>query len=244
MRAVLDANVLISAAIARAPSHRIVQAWLRDETFELVICDRLLGEVRGVLTERLRLRKWISLESAEQYVRTLADVQPDPASGPALTRDPDDDYVIHLARAHHVDLVVSGDDDLLEWDDQEPPVIAPAEFEVRLNQLRVVTSGPRLGRGRPKPTGGDTNQTSGKPQVSERFLSETRGEGTRPHWHVISRSRVRIPPPAPNLGPPQGFPAIQHPFHSAITHMTSVLAPAMAMGVGAFRRRSDRTTPS
>ena len=137
MRVVLDANVLISAAIAQGPSHRIVQAWLRDETFELVICDRLLGEVRSVLTQRPRLRKWISLEGAEQYVRTLAtlaDVQPDPAPGPALTRDPDDDYVIHLARSHHADFVVSGDDDLLEWAEQEPPVIAPAEFEIRLNQ--------------------------------------------------------------------------------------------------------------
>ena len=102
MRVVLDANVLVSAAISGGPSHRIVQAWLRDQTFELVICDRLLGEVRSVLTERPRLRKWISIEAAGLYVDTLAtiaDVQPDPAPGPALTRDPDDDYVIHLARA-------------------------------------------------------------------------------------------------------------------------------------------------
>ena len=54
MRGVLDANVLISAAISEGPSHRIVQGWLRDQTFELVICDRLLGEVRSVLTERPR----------------------------------------------------------------------------------------------------------------------------------------------------------------------------------------------
>ncbi|MGF1667019.1 MAG: hypothetical protein ACFCVC_12200 [Acidimicrobiia bacterium] len=33
---------------------------------------------------------------------TAADPRPDPAPGPALTRDPDDDYVIHLARAHDV----------------------------------------------------------------------------------------------------------------------------------------------
>jgi predicted nucleic acid-binding protein len=72
-----------------------------------------------------------------RYVGTLAtvaDVQPDPAPGPAVTRDPDDDYVIHLARAHDADLVVSGDADLLEWDEQDPPVIPPAEFEARLSQ--------------------------------------------------------------------------------------------------------------
>ena len=137
MRVVLDANVLISAAISRGPSHRIVQAWLQNQRFELVICDRLLGEVRSVLTERPRIRKWISVDAAELYVTTLAtaaDLRPDPAPGPALTRDPDDDYVIHLAQAHDVDYIVSGDADLLEWDEQDPPVIPPAEFEARLSQ--------------------------------------------------------------------------------------------------------------
>jgi predicted nucleic acid-binding protein len=85
MRVVLDANVLISAAISEGPSHRIVQGWLRDQTFKLLICDGLLGEVRVVLTERPRLRKWISLEDAKRYLATLAttaEVQPDPAPGP------------------------------------------------------------------------------------------------------------------------------------------------------------------
>ena len=137
MRVVLDANVLVSAAISRGPSHRIVQDWLRHEPFELVICGRLLGEVRSVLIERPRLRKWISLEAAERYIGTLtaaADVVPDPASGPALTRDPDDDYVVHVARAHRADFIASGDADLLEGQEQNPPVIPPAEFEVRLSQ--------------------------------------------------------------------------------------------------------------
>ena len=137
MRVVLDANVLISAAISRGPSHRIVHAWLSDQRFELVICDRLLDEVRTVLTERPRLRKWISLETAELYVTTLtttADVVPDPAPGPALSRDPNDDYVIHLARAHDADLIVSGDADLLEWIEQDPQVVPPAQFEAILNQ--------------------------------------------------------------------------------------------------------------
>ena len=90
-----------------------------------------------MLTERPRIRKWISVDAAELYVTTLAtasDPRPDPAPGPALTRDPDDDYIIHLARAHDVDYIVSGDADLLEWDEHDPPVISPAEFEARLSQ--------------------------------------------------------------------------------------------------------------
>ncbi len=135
MRVVLDANVLISAAISRGPSHRIVQAWLRDRPFELIICGRLLAEVSTVLTERPRLREWIAVETAELYVRrliTTAEVHPDPPPGPALTRDPDDDYVVHLARQHGADVIVSGDADLLEWPGQDPPVETPAAFVDRL----------------------------------------------------------------------------------------------------------------
>ena len=51
-----------------------------------------------------------------------------------MTRDPNDDYVVHLARAHWGDFIVSGDADLLEWQEQNPPVIPPADFEVRLSQ--------------------------------------------------------------------------------------------------------------
>jgi predicted nucleic acid-binding protein len=103
----------------------------------LVICDRLLGEVRSVLIERNRVRKWVQWKLPGCYVRTLAttaDMRPDPAPGPELTRDADDDYVIHLARAHDAGFIVSGDADLLEWDEQDPPVIPPAEFEARLSQ--------------------------------------------------------------------------------------------------------------
>jgi putative PIN family toxin of toxin-antitoxin system len=137
MRVVLDANIWISAAISEGPSYRIVDAWLTDQPFELVICHRLLEEVRNVLIERPRLRKWVPLEAAELYIAALAtaaDVHPNPPSGPALTRDPDDDYVIHLARQHHAEFIVSGDADLLEWPDQNPPVVSPADFEERLNQ--------------------------------------------------------------------------------------------------------------
>ncbi len=71
MRVVLDANLLVSAAISEGPSHRIVQAWLQGQTFEVTICDQLLGEVRSVLTERSRFRKWISLEWNEQDPRVV-----------------------------------------------------------------------------------------------------------------------------------------------------------------------------
>jgi putative PIN family toxin of toxin-antitoxin system len=136
MRVVLDANVWISAAISSSPSHRVVHTWLADQPFQVILCPRLLDEVRNVLTERPRLRAWISQADAELFVATLTtltELHPDPPPGVALTRDPDD-YLIHLAHAHDADVIVSGDADLLEWDDQHPPVISPSAFDALLTR--------------------------------------------------------------------------------------------------------------
>lgn len=98
------------------------------------MCPELLAEVREVLTARPRLRKWITLEDATQFVDTIAtlvDLVDDPVQVRAETRDQDDDYLVALARGHDVDVIVSGDNDLLEWEAQDPPVVTPAQFERR-----------------------------------------------------------------------------------------------------------------
>lgn len=137
MRAVLDSNVLISAAIARGTTHQIVQDWLERESFQLIVCESLLAEVSTVLIERDHMRRWIVIEDARLFVNRVAsaaDVHDDPLAGPTLTRDPDDDFVIYLAREQSADLIVSGDRDLLEWPEQMPPVVTPARFVQILEQ--------------------------------------------------------------------------------------------------------------
>ena len=50
-----------------------------------------------------------------------------------VCRDPDDDEVLALAIAAHVDLIVSGDNDLLSLASFEGiPIIAPAEAVKRI----------------------------------------------------------------------------------------------------------------
>jgi predicted nucleic acid-binding protein len=89
---VIDANVFVSAAIQRGASHRIIEVWLSGRAhFEVVMCPQLLGEIREVLTNRPRLRKWISLETATLFVDTiesLVDLVDDPTEIQAETRDP------------------------------------------------------------------------------------------------------------------------------------------------------------
>jgi putative PIN family toxin of toxin-antitoxin system len=130
---VIDANVFVSAAIQRGASHRIIESWLNGTAdFEVVMCPQLLGEIREVLTTRPRLRKWISLQTATLFVdtiETLVDLVDDPNDIQAETRDPNDDYLIALARTNDVEVIVSGDKDLLDWEPQQPPVVTPAQFE-------------------------------------------------------------------------------------------------------------------
>ena len=98
------------------------------------MCPELLGEVREVLTTRPRLRKWISLQNATLFVETIeavVDLVEDPGEVETETRDPNDDYLIALARTHDADVVVTGDKDLLEWNEQRPPIVTPADFEDR-----------------------------------------------------------------------------------------------------------------
>lgn len=131
MRVVLDANVLISAVIQAGPSYRIVSRWLDDAGLDVVICPAVLAEVEEVL-RRPRLQKRIEPELADLYlatVRRIAHLVDDPVSIDAATRDPNDDYLVALARQHDADYIVTGDKDLLEWDDQVPPAITPAAFE-------------------------------------------------------------------------------------------------------------------
>lgn len=137
MRAVLDSNVLISAAITQGTTHRIVQDWFERESFELVVCESCSRRWGTVLVEQDRMRRWISVEDARIYVdclATTADVRDDPPEGPPLTRDPDDDFVVYLAREQEADLIVSGDSDLLEWPEQDPPVVTPARFVQMLEE--------------------------------------------------------------------------------------------------------------
>ena len=62
-------------------------------------------------------------------ISILPNQVPDPSEIAVVTRDADDDYLVALAREHDDVWIVSGDDDLLDWEEQRLPTIAPAAFE-------------------------------------------------------------------------------------------------------------------
>jgi len=115
LRAVLDANVLISALLSRtgAPA-RLLLAW-QEGRFELIVSPGLLAELGRALAYP-KLQRLIPTSDAEAFVAWLsrsALLARDPdAPGPIRCVDPGDDYLISLAANQHA-VLVSGDGHLL-----------------------------------------------------------------------------------------------------------------------------------
>ena len=130
MRAVLDPNVLVSAAISPAgPPRQILTAWI-DERFELIASPALLDELADVLA-RPKFRRFITSAVATEFIDGLATdsvIVADPPQLPGVSPDPDDDYLVALARAAGADCLVSGDRHLLGLADPDPPVLSPRQF--------------------------------------------------------------------------------------------------------------------
>jgi uncharacterized protein len=134
VRIVCDPNVLVSAAVATGVSAELLDRWLTDRSFELVVCPMLLGELREVLM-RPKFRRWITAEQVAAFVELLdreAESWDDPREVPPVTADAKDDYLVALHRSAKADLLVSGDPDLTELQAADVSVLTPGELLGRL----------------------------------------------------------------------------------------------------------------
>lgn len=133
-RAVLDTNVLVSALISPGGPSAALLLELRAGAFELVASPLLLEELADVLA-RPKFRAYATPDEAAAYVELVRQaavaVDDPPPSGLALTADPDDEFLVDLARAAAVDVMVSGDAHLLALRGSLP-VMSPAEFLAEL----------------------------------------------------------------------------------------------------------------
>jgi predicted nucleic acid-binding protein len=66
-------------------------------------------------------------------LRTSATLVDDPPREHYGLRDPDDAYLLTLARSTKADYLVSGDGDLISLTEPRPPVITPADFLASLD---------------------------------------------------------------------------------------------------------------
>jgi putative PIN family toxin of toxin-antitoxin system len=131
VRAVFDTNVLMASLLWRGPPHALLQH-VRAGTVSLVSSPALLAELADVIGrakfDAILTRTNISRERSLAEMRRLAEViEPRPLPQP-VCRDPDDDEVLALALAAKVELIVSGDNDLLSLRSfQGIAILAPVE---------------------------------------------------------------------------------------------------------------------
>ena len=136
VRAVIDANVLLSGLLWHGTPHRLIEA-VRAGVLTLITSPALLAELGEVIRrpkfQAIQARSRTDPERTLGELRRLAEIL-DPPSLPAqVSRDPDDDAVLALAAASGADLIISGDADLLALGAHAGiPIIDPAAAIARL----------------------------------------------------------------------------------------------------------------
>lgn len=101
---------------------------------EFVVSIRLLAELADVLG-REKFRSYFTTDEADQYLQGLRDravLIGDHAQITPVCRDPDDDYLVALARAADVGALISGDADLTTLDLPDLDVLTPRALLDRL----------------------------------------------------------------------------------------------------------------
>ena len=138
MRAVINTNVLLSGLLWHGAPHALIQC-VRSGTLTLISSPALLAELADVVGRAkfdvILARASTPRERLLAEVRQLAQVmEPLPLPQP-VSRDPDDDHALALAVAAGVDLIVTGDDDLLSiMMFHNIPIITAAEAVNRIAQ--------------------------------------------------------------------------------------------------------------
>jgi uncharacterized protein len=133
LRALLDANVLISAAIRPGGTPGlVVTSFVRHGTFALILSPSIIAEVEVALALPRIQRYLLEPDDARLWladVVALADLTSETDRAKGTCRDPDDDVVLSAAIEGRASVLVTGDHDLLELERFEGiSIITPRAF--------------------------------------------------------------------------------------------------------------------
>ena len=110
MRVILETNVLVSALLTRRTPPSALYDYWRAGRFALISCEQQLDEIRRVCARpffRSRLRP-SKVGRLVNDIRRLA-LMPEPDQRAEESRDPDDNFLLDLARVGDADVLVTGD---------------------------------------------------------------------------------------------------------------------------------------
>ena len=113
LRVVVDCNVYVSLLIGGSLVD--LRDHLLSDAVELILSRRLITEIEEQTT-KTKFAKYFTPDQAVALVQLLLEVgelHGDQAASPAISRDPDDDYLLALAKRAKADVLLTGDKDLL-----------------------------------------------------------------------------------------------------------------------------------
>ena len=132
MRVLLDTNVLVAAFATRGLCQQVFEVVLSQH--QLVLGETNLTELERVLLTKLRMPK-ARVQEVVEFVAERAEVVAPTAPAKWPSGDPDDQWVVAAAMAGDVDMVVSGDKDLLDAPHEDHlRVVTPRTFWDSLNE--------------------------------------------------------------------------------------------------------------
>lgn len=117
LRAVLDANVYVSAVIRpEGPPGQVLGRFLRDASFDIILTPAIIDETLRALAYpkvRKHLRAEIDAAAWFEAIVILADLTAGDYAVQGVSSDPDDDKYVAAAVEGRAAFVVTGDPDLL-----------------------------------------------------------------------------------------------------------------------------------
>ena len=135
MRLVADTNVVVSGLLWKGPSRRLLD-FARSGAVTLFTSPELLAELLDVL-QRPKLERRLEQAGVSPWelvagYGVLARLVTAPRRPAVVLEDPDDDRVLECAVACRAELVVSGDQHLLELSEHEGIPVLPAREAVEV----------------------------------------------------------------------------------------------------------------
>lgn len=113
LRVVVDCNVYVSLLIGGSMVD--LRDHLLSDAVELILSQRLITEI-DEQTTKTKFAKYFTTDQAAALVQLLSvigEFHTDQDHSPAISRDPDDDYLLALAKKAKADVLLTGDKDLL-----------------------------------------------------------------------------------------------------------------------------------